>query len=219
MATAVTSPPQLDRPEPPDQRRPPTIGPEQHGLAMSLDAFNSTDLEPGWLYELAQGVVIVTEVPGPRHGRIVWRFAILLDRYHLEHPGVISFRAGGGECRLRLPGMQSDRHPDQAIYLDPQPQGPDPWRRWCPHLVVEVVSPRSEDRDYAEKREEYLRAGVREYWILDPIRRRLLVLRRQNDIWEEVVVPAEQNYRCELLPGLEVRPVDLIGPADEVGDL
>ena len=33
------------------------------------------------------------------------------------HPGVINYRAGGGECRLRLPGMQSDRHPDQAIYL------------------------------------------------------------------------------------------------------
>ena len=41
-----------------------------------------------------------------------------------------------------------------------------------PHIVVEVVSPGGEQRDYVDKREEYLRIGVREYWMLNPEDRR-----------------------------------------------
>ena len=36
---------------------------------------------------------------------------------------------------MRLPGMVSDRHPDQAIYLDPELTGPNVWARWVPHIV------------------------------------------------------------------------------------
>ena len=135
---------------------------------MTLDEFIEADFEEGWLYELARGVVDVTEVPGLNHGRIVHRIARLFIHYDDAHPGVINYRAGGGECRMRLPGMQSDRHPDQAIYLVPPPARPQPWTRWVPHIVVEVVSEGGEERDYVEKREEYLRIGVPEYWILDP---------------------------------------------------
>ncbi|HET6230877.1 MAG TPA: Uma2 family endonuclease [Longimicrobiaceae bacterium] len=36
-------------------------------------------------------------------------------------------------------------------------------------LVVEVVSPESRTRDRDEKRREYERAGVREFWLIDPL--------------------------------------------------
>src|SRR3954447_1327528 len=116
---------------------------------------------------------------------------------------------------MRLPGMQSDRHPDQAVYLLPPPPDESPWTGWVPEIIVEVVSPGGEDRDYVEKREEYLRAGVAEYWILDPIKRQLLVLQRAGDVWEEVVVAPGTVYRTRFLPGLEVRPEELLGPEAE----
>jgi Uma2 family endonuclease len=180
---------------------------------MSLEAFIKADFEEGWLYELARGVVEVTEVPRPRHGRIVHRVARLFILYDEEHPGIINYRAGGGECRLRLPGMVSDRHPDQAIYLDPEPEGPNVWAKWVPHIVVEVVSSRGRKRDFIAKREEYLRMGVHEYWIIDPEKRRMHVLVREGDTWVETVVPERGLYRTRLLPGLEVRPAELLGPA------
>ncbi len=189
------------------------VGPSDHGQRMTLDEFIEADFEEGWLYELARGVIDVTEVPLPHHGRIVRRLTRLFIYYEDSHPGVIAYGAGGGECRMRLPGMQSDRHPDQAIYLNPEPSGPRPWTRWVPHIVVEVVSAGSEVRDYSEKREEYLRAGVSEYWILDSMSRTLLVLQRAGDIWQEALVKAEETYRTHLLPGLEVRPGELFGPA------
>jgi Uma2 family endonuclease len=110
--------------------------------------------------------------------------------------------------------MQSDRHPDQAIYLLPPPPGRSPWTRWVPTIAVEVVSAGGEERDYVEKREEYLRIGVLEYWILDPIQRVLRVNQRVADNWEETVVAPGTNYRPYLLPGLEVRPDELLGPPE-----
>jgi Uma2 family endonuclease len=189
------------------------IGPADKGRRLTLEEFIEADWEEGWLYELARGVVDVTEVPGPWHGRIVNRIARLFIHFDEQNPGLIKYQAGGGECRMRLPGMISDRHPDQAIYLDPEVVGPKVWTRWVPHIVVEVVSPGGEDRDYVEKREEYLRVGVREYWILDPEQRRMHVLVRAGDVWEEAVVAEAEAYRTNLLPGLEVRPAELLGAA------
>jgi Uma2 family endonuclease len=187
------------------------IGPADHGRPMTLAAFIRANFEEGWLYELARGVIDVTEVPGVPHALIVERIGDQFAYYKRDHPGTIFMRAGGAECPLRLPGMQSERHPDQAIYLSPPPPGLKPWTRWVPQIVVEVVSRRGEDRDYVDKREEYLRAGVTKYWILDPARRQMLVLQRAGDVWEEVVVEADAAYRTHLLPGLEVRPGELLG--------
>ena len=194
-----------------------TIGPADHGRKMSFQKFIEADFQDGWLYELARGVIDVVEVPFPSpHGRIVMRVARLFGRYDDAHPGVIDYQAGGGECRIRLPGMKSDRHPDQAIYLTPEPDGPQPWTRWIPSIVVEVVSRGGKNRDYVQKREEYLRAGVSEYWIIDPKTRKFLVLRRAGDVWEETLVLKGAVYRPYLLPGLEVTTDDLFGPAEGI---
>jgi Uma2 family endonuclease len=45
-----------------------------------------------------------------------------------------------------------------------------------PTLVVEVVSEDDEERDTVTKREEYARAGIRHYWIVDPQQRTVLAL-------------------------------------------
>lgn len=193
------------------------IGPASHGRPLSLAAFIRADFEEGWLYELARGVVDVTEVPGVPHGRIVQRVARLFMQYEMKHPGSIDFQAGGSECRIRMPGVGSDRHPDQALYLTPPPAGGNVWGRWIPDLVVEVVSKGGEDRDYVDKAEEYLRAGVREYWVVDPFKRRILVHRRDGDIWTRKSVSETATFRTNLLPGLVVDVGNLIGPVSKRG--
>lgn len=188
-----------------------TIGRTDHGRRMRLADFIDADFEEGWLYELARGRIVVTEVPGPSHGRVMMRLWRLFTRYGDDHPGVINYEAGGGECRIRLPGMVSDRHPDHAIYLSPQPPGPGPWTEWVPDLVVEIISKGSRRRDDVEKRDEYLRVGVREYWVIDPKKREMRVHARYGDTWRITTVRANVTHRTHLLPGLEVRPADLIG--------
>jgi Uma2 family endonuclease len=43
-------------------------------------------------------------------------------------------------------------------------------------LVIEIVSPDSVERDYQKKRRQYQRAAVPEYWILDPLDKRVTQL-------------------------------------------
>lgn len=197
------------------------IGPRDAGRRLTLDEFIAAEWEGGYLYELARGIVVVTEVPGPSHGLTVRRLARLFIRYDDAHPGIITYGAGGGECRIRLPGLHSDRHPDQAIYLNPPPKGKRPWQRWVPAIVVEVVSRRGEERDYVAKRDEYHRFGILEYWIFDPYRRKLVVLIRDGDIWAERELDDSATHRTELLPGLVVSVGEILGTIeadDDEGD-
>ena len=45
----------------------------------------------------------------------------------------------------------------------------------APDFICEIVSPSSQARDYYKKGAKYEEAGVKEYWILDPKRRRLTI--------------------------------------------
>jgi len=52
-------------------------------------------------------------------------------------------------------------------------------------LVVEIVSPDDPRRDLETKRDEYALAGIPEYWIVDPMAERILVLRLDGRSYEE----------------------------------
>lgn len=56
-----------------------------------------------------------------------------------------------------------------------------------PLLVVEVVSPGQENRDYRYKRSEYAARGIAEYWIVDPMQQRVMVLEWVEGLYEEKV--------------------------------
>ena len=120
------------------------IGPADNSRVMSLEEFREAEVEEGYRYELARGVLEVSEVPNDPHGVIVWRLISAIRDYDREHPGVV-YRAGGGsEFRLWLPALISGRNPDVAVALRNTPRD---WRgRRPPSLAFEVVSPGSEAR-------------------------------------------------------------------------
>lgn len=183
------------------------IGPADHGRALSLDEFAHAEGLAGHGYELAKGRVLVVDVPGVPHALIVRSVLRALYAHDLANPGRIHLLAAGSDCALRLPGLQSERHPDAAVYLTPPPQGEDPWTQWIPEIVVEVVSEGKEarERDYVEKRDEYLAAGVREYWIVDPAERLLVALVRAGDRWREKKCLEGEDHVTHLLPGFTLR--------------
>ena len=51
----------------------------------------------------------------------------------------------------------------------------------APDLLIEVLSPSSRGHDTLTKRALYSRAGVREYWIVDPEHRRVEILSLERD--------------------------------------
>src|SRR5207253_8657772 len=85
-----------------------------------------------------------------------------------------------------------------------------------PAIAIEFVSASTRDfqRDYIDKRDEYLRAGVREYWIIDRFRRRMTVVRGGADPVTESVITEQEMYTTSLLPGFELPLAPLLAVAD-----
>lgn len=179
------------------------IGPHDHGRQMSLIDFDDAEVERGIQVELGRGIIIVSEVPLPWHLILIDRLRCLLNSYRAMNPSKVFCIAGGGECKLPVAEYDSERHPDLAVYLtEPPYQNSNAvWSEWIPELVVEVVSPGSETRDYTEKRDEYLSFGVREYWVVHPDRKELLVLRRMRGQWSEQTLSIGSDYSPHLFPG------------------
>jgi Uma2 family endonuclease len=74
-----------------------------------------------------------------------------------------------------------------------------------PDLAVEVVSPDSIDRDYEKKRRQYELAGVREYWIVDEIKKEFILLRLVEEAFREVP-PKKGILSSRAVPGFWLRP-------------
>jgi Uma2 family endonuclease len=194
------------------------IGPADHGQRMSLADFEYAEVEEGHLYELGRGVIVVSDVPNPPHVAQVIAIRDQLSAYKFTHPGKIYGILSGNECKIPTQGYESERHPDLAVYTTQPPSAAgDVWATWIPDLVIEVVSPGSEHRDYTEKREEYLVFGVREYWIFDGQRQEMLVLQRSAGRWVERVVRPADVYRTHLFPGMEFTCAPVFEAARVVG--
>jgi Uma2 family endonuclease len=77
-------------------------------------------------------------------------------------------------------------------------------------VAVEVVSPSSKRRDYADKRAGYERAGVAEYWIVDPMRGEAQFHRLSADgLYTDVSPAAGEAYESQALPGFRLDPAHL----------
>lgn len=178
------------------------IGPADHGRRMTLEEFLEAEEEPGYRYELARGVLEVTEVPNDPHGQIVSNLYCMLALYKTAHPGVILRIGGGSEFRLWIPEMVSGRNPDTAVALHGTPKDQRGRRR--PAMAAEVVSRGGEVRDYQTKREEYRVYGLLEYWIIDPQRKDVTVLTRRDleaGDWDERTFRDNDTLVSSLLPG------------------
>lgn len=105
------------------------------------------------------------------------RFACKITDYRSPEPDV-------GYVRPEHAGRVHDRHMDG---------GPD--------IAVEIVSRDSKSRDYGEKRELYQSAGVTEYWIIDPIQRRVEFLRLIDGRYEPIPLDENRIVRTAVIPG------------------
>ena len=73
-----------------------------------------------------------------------------------------------------------------------------------PLLVIEVVSPNQEKRDYRYKRSEYAARGIAEYWIVDPIAHKVTVLEWVEGLYEEKVFVGDTKIESSVLGNLDL---------------
>lgn len=75
-----------------------------------------------------------------------------------------------------------------------------------PDLVVEVASPGTSKYDRREKYRAYARAGIREYWIVDPIQQTVEILRLDDGIYHCVgIYKGEDTLPSVIVPDFPVQ--------------
>ncbi|HLI55653.1 MAG TPA: Uma2 family endonuclease [Actinomycetota bacterium] len=156
--------------------------------------------------ELIDGEVYVTPAPRTRHQTLVLRIAVALQVHVAPSVGGAVFVAPYDVVLSDFDVVQ----PDVLFIADADRQRLTPENlRGAPTLAVEVLSDARRDRRL--KRHLYARAGVPEYWIVDP-----------DSDWVEVYRLADGSYatpevleagsilRTPLLPGLEIDVKELV---------
>lgn len=96
----------------------------------------------------------------------------------------------GGSCRPFIAPVDVQLDCDERTMVQPDVGivcDPDKIKRFgiygAPDFLVEVISPSTKKKDYTKKLAKYMEAGVREYWILDPYQKRLLVYFFEGDVF------------------------------------
>lgn len=74
-----------------------------------------------------------------------------------------------------------------------------------PDLVVEILSPTHAERDRIVKRDLYHRYGVREFWIVDTVRRQIEVWKRGDTAWVlHAIFGTGETLTSTVLPDLRL---------------
>lgn len=165
------------------------------------------------LVELVDGVVEVLPMPTESHQLIVQFLFLQFHRYWADRPrGTVVF------APIRVKTIDERfREPDLALLVDrSDPRRGD--RFWSgADLVVEVVSddPKSRTRDLETKRQEYAKAGIGEYWIVDPTEKAVWVLQLEEGGFREIGrYRSGELAESPLLPGLQVDVTELFASAE-----
>lgn len=177
------------------------LRPDMAGMRLTPEEFDASSGTRGHRYELIQGVLVVTPMPGLRELDPNDHLGFLLRTYRETHALGFHLDLTVAEMTIRL--GDNRRRPDRALGVG---LGRLPGEDELPSIVVEFVSQgrQAAHRDYVEKRDEYAAHGIREYWIFDAFRSRLTVWQFEGDVRRPGEYGPDAVYQSPLLPGFDL---------------
>ncbi|HEX4227175.1 MAG TPA: Uma2 family endonuclease [Bryobacteraceae bacterium] len=145
-------------------------------LLMTVEQYRDLPHRDDVIQELHWGQVITLTRPKMKHAKLQSRLVRLL-RPRAEHLGVIE-----SEVAFRALPEYDLRGADVAFVSQ---------QRWnttkdddnlhgTPELVIEVLSPSNTKQEMREKAALYLSTGAQEFWLVDPKRQTVTVMRQQG---------------------------------------
>jgi Uma2 family endonuclease len=173
---------------------------------MTLEEFLAYDNGTENSYELENGELISMPSESDWNQRIAsFLFALFLGM------GIPSYRlrigmelaVSGARVSVRVPDLlllseelatELEGATRSIVMMDMSP----------PLLVVEVVSPKQENRDYRYKRTEYAARGIAEYWIVDPLAQKVTILEWIEGLYEEKVYMGDNKIESSIFKNLEL---------------
>lgn len=168
------------------------------------DIYNLPD---GQRAELIDGVIYDMAPPSRIHQELVMEISATL-RSHI--------RSKGGSCKVYPAPFAVFLNADDKTYVEPdisvicdKNKLSDRGCEGAPDFIIEIVSPGSRKKDYGLKNAQYTDAGVREYWIVDPIKERTTVY-HYEEYEAPMVVPFSHPVQCGIFKDLQITIDDLL---------
>ena len=164
-------------------------------------------LPDGQRAELIDGQIYDMAPPSPFHQELVMELSATLRDY---------IKKNSGSCKV-YPApfavfLNQDDHnyvePDISVICDPNRIN-EKGCNGAPDFIIEIVSPSSQRMDYLTKLFKYRTAGVREYWIVDPMRKSTLVYCYEEDA-TPVFYPFDHAITVGIYPDLTITIADLL---------
>ena len=180
------------------------VKPSSPGLKLTYDDFVLFP-DDGKRHEIIDGEHYVTPSPRPRHQAVLgnlhlsiasWLEVNPIGRVYLSPLDVVMSTVDVVEPDLLY--MSNARV--AAVLTEINVRG-------VPELLVEIASPGTRKRDDGIKRRLYERAGVTEYWIVDPEVDRVRVYRREGDVFARAIELSREHddvLTSPLLPGFDL---------------
>lgn len=140
-------------------------------------------LPDGERAELIDGKMYRMESPGRMHQKLLGELFYRISSYIREHKG---------DCEVYPAPFAVFINRDRFNYVEPditvvcnQEKLDDKGCQGAPDWVIEIVSPGSRKMDCSIKLFKYRTAGVREYWIVDPMKKTVVIHNFETDDYAE----------------------------------
>ena len=157
--------------------------------------------------ELINGKFYDMAPPSRIHQKLVSKLTALFNQYITDHHG--SCEVYPAPFAVNLDADDKDWvEPDVSVICDPN-KLTDRGCSGAPDLIFEIVSLSSRKMDYSLKNMIYSQAGVREYWIVDPAKEKVVVYCYENDS-DPCLYSFDADVPVGIYPGLTIRIRDLL---------
>lgn len=136
-------------------------------------------LPDGQRAELIDGRMYMMAPPNTRHQSLVSEFTVTIGSY---------IRSKGGNCKVFPAPFAVFLNKDDQNYVEPdisvicdKSKLNDKGCSGAPDWIIEIISPSTSRIDYGVKLFKYRTTGVREYWIVNPVKKTVTIYDFENE--------------------------------------
>ncbi len=158
------------------------------------------ELPEGERAELIDGQIYYMAPPSRKHQRLVHLFDKIIGNY---------IDSKNGNCEVYPAPFAVFLNEDDKNYVEPdisvicdKNKLDDRGCNGSPDWIIEIVSPSSKRIDYMIKLFKYRTAGVKEYWIVDPLKDRITIYYFPDDFMEEYTF--QDKIKVNIYDDLEI---------------
>jgi Uma2 family endonuclease len=186
---------------------------------MSLEEYLTYDDGTDTRYELVDGVLVEMSLGTGKHSGIIRRLSKAFER-EAENMGLawaavpslvgVETEVAGKKDHARIPDVTVlpeaqwnviEARSGSAVIRLPEA---------APILVAEVISPSTKSTDLGEKRSEYADRGINEYWLIDPVKKVVLVLTLVGGKYQEGIFTGNSVIISLTFPNLALTAAQVL---------